>query len=112
MAGLFPMPNELHGAFGLAIVLQVAPFFALVAVWGWWQWLRGRADDGRALHVQKLAPRGVLLVVVASALFWLATGWFLQTHTDSGVAWWDAFPTGLSIVGQFLLEAVLLSIFG
>lgn len=44
MAGLFPMPNELHGAFGLAMVLHVAPLFALAAVWraegiAWMKWL-------------------------------------------------------------------------
>lgn len=33
MAGLFPMPNDLHGAFGLAMILQLAPLFALIAVW-------------------------------------------------------------------------------
>ena len=26
-------------------------FFALVAVWGWWQWLRGTAADGAALRM-------------------------------------------------------------
>lgn len=44
MAGLFPMPNELHGAFGLAMVLHLAPLFALAAVWraerfAWMKWL-------------------------------------------------------------------------
>ena len=44
MAGIFPMPNELHGAFGLAIVLHLAPLLALVAVWraeglAWLKWL-------------------------------------------------------------------------
>jgi len=27
----------------------------------------------------------------------------LQNFTDSDVPWWDAFPTALSVVGQWLL---------
>lgn len=44
MAGFFPMPNELHNAFGLAMILQFAPLFSLIAVWkvekvAWLKWL-------------------------------------------------------------------------
>ena len=34
-------------------------FFAVVAGWGWWQWLRGREADGSELRVRYLrAARG------------------------------------------------------
>lgn len=33
MGGLFPMPDERHGAFGLGIAVQIAPLFALLAIW-------------------------------------------------------------------------------
>lgn len=39
----------------------------------------------------------------ASALLWPLTGLFLKHTTDTDVPWWDAFPTALSLVGQFLL---------
>src|SRR3982751_2735088 len=29
-------------------------FFAVVALWGWWQWLRGRQADGAPLQVRTL----------------------------------------------------------
>ena len=45
--------------------------------------------------------RWVLLAVLALA--WPATGWFLLTHTDTDVPWWDAFPTAASVIGQWLL---------
>lgn len=32
IAGLYPMPNELHGAYGLAIAGQLTPLFALLAL--------------------------------------------------------------------------------
>jgi nicotinamide mononucleotide transporter len=81
--------------------LQV--FFALVAGWGWWQWLRGTQGDGRALRVRSLGPRGRLAVVVATFALWPALGWFLKRFTDTDVPWWDAFPTAASVVGQWLL---------
>ena len=81
--------------------LQV--FFAVVAAWGWLQWLRGRRGDGSALRIARLSRRGLALTVAACALLWPVTGWFLKSYTDTDVPWWDAFPTALSVVGQFLL---------
>jgi nicotinamide mononucleotide transporter len=81
--------------------LQV--FFVVVAFWGWYQWLRGHRADGTSLHVARLTRRGLVLTVAACALLWPATGLFLKTYTDTDVPWWDAFPTAVSLVGQFLL---------
>jgi nicotinamide mononucleotide transporter len=89
--------SKLYGDAALQI------FFAIVAVWGWFQWLRGRRDDGSALSVSRLPPSGLLKTVVTCALLWPATGLFLKTYTDTDVPWWDAFPTAVSLVGQFLL---------
>ena len=81
--------------------LQV--FFAVVALWGWFQWLRGRRDDGRALSVSRLTRQGLIATLAACALLWPAIGLFLKSFTDTDVPWWDAFPTATSIVGQILL---------
>jgi nicotinamide mononucleotide transporter len=77
-------------------------FFAVLALWGWTQWLRGRRG-GASLHVARLGRRGLLLTVAACALLWPVTGLFLKTYTDTDVPWWDAFPTAVSVIGQFLL---------
>ncbi len=82
-------------------LLQI--FFAVVAVWGWVQWLRGVRPDGSALKVMRLGRRGLLRTALTAALLWPVTGLFLFTFTDTDVPWWDAFPTALSLVGQFLL---------
>ncbi|MEP6792291.1 MAG: nicotinamide riboside transporter PnuC [Ramlibacter sp.] len=81
--------------------LQV--FFVVVAFWGWAQWLRGVRADGSALKVARLSRRGLAITVAACALLWPATGLFLKTYTDTDVPWWDAFPTAVSLVAQFLL---------
>jgi len=78
-------------------------FFAVVAGWGWWQWLRGTQADGQALRVRALAPRGRLAALLAGLALWPALGWFLKRWTDTDVPWWDAFPTAFSLVGQWLL---------
>ena len=78
-------------------------FFAVVAFWGWLQWLRGRRADGSPIKISRLTQRGLAVAVAACALLWPATGLFLKTYTDTDVPWWDAFPTAASLVGQFLL---------
>jgi nicotinamide mononucleotide transporter len=89
--------NRLYGDASLQIV------FATVALWGWWQWLRGTAEDGTALHVRRLGVRGRWACVAVLALAWPALGLFLKHFTDTDVPWWDAFPTAASLVGQWLL---------
>ncbi|HVZ46298.1 MAG TPA: nicotinamide riboside transporter PnuC [Ramlibacter sp.] len=81
--------------------LQV--FFAVLGLWGWVQWLRGKRADGSTLHVMRLSPRGIALTLLASVALWPVTGWFLKTYTDTDVPWWDAFPTALSLVGTILV---------
>lgn len=81
--------------------LQV--FFAVVALWGWWQWLRGTGADGAALRVRSLGARGRLACLLVLALAWPALALFLKRYTDTDVPWWDAFPTAASLIGQWLL---------
>jgi len=50
--------------------LQV--FFAFVAAWGWWQWLRGTDESGQALQVRHLGAKGRIGVLVAVAVAWPA----------------------------------------
>ena len=82
-------------------LLQV--FFAAIAGWGWWQWLRGTDAAGAPLHVARLGRRGRWAALAALALAWPATAVFLMRFTDTDVPWWDAFPTAASVLGQWLL---------
>lgn len=77
--------------------------FAALALWGWWQWLRGTGDDGLALQVRRLHPRGLLIATVIMLLAWPVLGLFLAHQTDSPVPYFDAFPTVGSLIGQWLL---------
>jgi nicotinamide mononucleotide transporter len=88
---------RLYGDAGLQVL------FIVVALWGWWQWLRGHQADGSKLLVRYLSARGQLALLAAFAVLWPATGLFLLRATDTDVPWWDAFPTAGSVIGQWLL---------
>ena len=89
--------SRLYGEASLQI------FFALVACWGWWQWLRGHADDGGALRVRALSRRGRLALAASVLVAWPLLGGFLHRFTDTDVPWADALPTAGSLAGQWLL---------
>jgi nicotinamide mononucleotide transporter len=89
--------NRLYGEAGLQL------FFAAVAFWGWWQWLRGTGDDGRALRVHRLGAAGRRRLLLAVLAAWPLLALALEHGTDSDVPWWDALPTVGSVAGQWLL---------
>lgn len=89
--------GKLYGEAGLQLL------FVVLALWGWWQWLRGTGDDGRALRVRRLRPQGLLIATGITLLAWPALGLFLAHQTDSPVPYFDAFPTVASLTGQWLL---------
>lgn len=89
--------HRIYGDAGLQI------FFAIVALWGWFQWLRGHRADGTSLHVARLSKRGLVLTLLACGVAWPAIALFLMRFTDTDVPWWDGFATGFSLVGQYLL---------
>ena len=89
--------NRIYGDAALQV------FFAVMALWGWTQWLRGHRADGAALNVARLSPRGWTLAATAAALLWPTLAFFLSRFTNSDVPWLDGFVTALSVVGQYLL---------
>jgi nicotinamide mononucleotide transporter len=83
-------------------------FFVAVSGWGWWQWLRGRGNDGTELKVHRLSlsqrTRAALLTLAA----WPLLGLALARFTTSDVPYFDALPTVASVTGQFLLGRKLI----
>jgi len=95
--GLLFADSKLYGE----AVLQL--FFVIVSAWGWWQWLRGRGQDGAALAVHRLAPAGWLWLGGALLCAWPLAGLLLARATDSDVPFADALATVASVAGQVLL---------
>lgn len=83
---------------------SVNVFFALTAVWGWWQWLKGhRSNDPNPLSPQRLPRTAALLYGAAWGVLWLLCSGLLHFVTDSDVVWADGFVTAGSVVGTVLL---------
>ena len=90
--------SKLYGEAGVNV------FFAVTAVWGWSQWLKGQNDDGETpLAIRHLTRRGVVWAACGWALLWVLCAALLHTITDSDVVWADGFVTAGSIVGTLLL---------
>ena len=83
-------------------------FFIVVAGWGWWQWLRGRGEDGSALKVRRLGRTHGLWALAATLAAWPIVGALLDHITDSDVPYFDALPTVASVTGQILLGRKLI----
>ena len=83
-------------------------FFVAVSFWGWWQWLRGRGEDGGALRVHRLTRRGLVLTIGATIAAWPLAGLLLARATDSDVPYLDALATVASVSGQILLGRKLI----
>ncbi len=90
--------SKLYGEAGVNL------FFALTAVWGWWQWLRGhRAGSHDLLAIERLDSRARLWCLAAYAIAWAGLALLLRTVTDSDVPWADGFVTAGSVIGTLLL---------
>lgn len=97
MYALLFADSLLYGEAGLQFV------FVALALWGWWQWLRGTTAEGRMLQVRHMSRRAVWLAAWATLMAWPALALLLDHATDSDVPWFDALPTAASITGQVLL---------
>ncbi len=112
--------RELHWSWPLAMLSSLLYFFvfkasllyaeaglqlvfALLALWGWWQWRRLGENNAPVWVIQRLPRRAWWLAGTALAVLWPSIAWLLMHFTDSDVAWSDALPTALSLIGQALL---------
>ncbi|MBL8288427.1 MAG: nicotinamide mononucleotide transporter [Rubrivivax sp.] len=89
--------SRLYGEAALQFV------FVAASLWGWWQWLRGRGDNGAALAVHRLSRRGLAWTAGGIAVAWPLAGLVLRRATDSDVPFLDALATTGSVAGQVLL---------
>lgn len=93
--------HKLYGDAGVQV------FFALAALWAWWEWIFGqrrtRTGSLTILRITRLSLSGRFRVVLAWLILWPAIGYLLMSVTDSDVPFFDAFPTAGSVLGQILL---------
>lgn len=77
-------------------------FFVGANLYGWWNWVRTRADTGEVV-VGRLDRRARLLwlsgIVVAATLWGVA----MHRFTDASYPWWDAAIAAASVAAQILM---------
>ena len=81
--------------------LQV--YFFVIQFYGLWNWLHGRASDGRVVVVP-LPQKALLGYLAVTAIAWLAISWLMGTYTDAAAPRWDAAVAALSVTAQFLMS--------
>jgi nicotinamide mononucleotide transporter len=95
--GLLFVHSKLYGEASLQLV------FMALALWGWWQWWRGRASGHHTLRVRTMSSTQRLWAAIITLLSWPLLGLWLQRSTDTDVPFLDALPTVASVCGQVLL---------
>jgi nicotinamide mononucleotide transporter len=77
-------------------------FFAMMSVYGWYNWTRQKGDEG-VISITRCGRRELLLYVLAFTVF-MAVIWFLlRKYTDSPIPFWDAITTSFYIIAMWML---------
>lgn len=82
------------------LLLQL--IFAVMQVYGWWQWKSGAsAQDSQHIQPQRLPKRGLLTGLLAGAAGSVVLGYVMASFTDAHIPWLDSALTSFSLVAQF-----------
>ena len=82
------------------LLLQL--IFAVMQLYGWWQWKRGASDqDGQHIQPQRLPKQGLLIGLLAGAAGSVVLGYLMASFTDAHIPWLDSALTSFSLVAQF-----------
>ncbi|HWX00203.1 nicotinamide riboside transporter PnuC [Collimonas sp.] len=82
------------------LLLQL--IFAVMQLYGWWQWKSGAsAQDSQHIQPQRLPKRGLLTGLLAAAAGSVVLGYVMASFTDAHIPWLDSALTSFSLVAQF-----------
>ena len=78
-------------------------YYLAMTVYGWWRWIKPKADSRKPMAIRHFPRRLVLPWLALTVSIWGVIYWLLVTFTNSTVPAADAFTTALSIVGIWAL---------
>ena len=78
-------------------------FFALMSIYGWYNWTRPRPNAGR-LSITVCSKMEMVLNILAGVGFFLLIRWLLIRYTETRLPSWDAFTTAVYILAQWMLS--------
>jgi nicotinamide mononucleotide transporter len=78
-------------------------FFFVVQIYGWWHWMRARADAGE-VRVELLSTSQRLWWLIGCAVASAVWGELMHRYTDAAYPWWDGTIAMLSVAAQILMS--------
>lgn len=82
-------------------ILQI--YFLVVQIYGWWNWYRGRNEDG-LVRVEIMSPRERAFFAALTVAIAVALGWTFATYSNAAAPWMDASLAATSVTAQYLLS--------
>jgi nicotinamide mononucleotide transporter len=84
-------------------------FYAVMAVYGWYQWrYGGRGQGAPALPISTWPLKTHALAIGGSLLLSAAIGWFMSRHTAAAFPYLDAFVTVSSLITTYMVARKIL----
>jgi nicotinamide mononucleotide transporter len=77
--------------------------FIAISVYGWYEWVAGKNEDGEQLHISHTPPRKIIAVGLTLVVGTTVFGSLLLHYTDSTFAYLDGFSTVCAFVAQWML---------
>lgn len=97
--------------FGARLYAEAAlnVFYAVMAVYGWYQWrYGGRASSGAELPIGVWPLRMHAFAIGGTLAASAALGWLMSRHTNAAFPYFDAFVTVASIVTTYMVARKIL----
>jgi nicotinamide mononucleotide transporter len=76
-------------------------FYTVIAVYGWWNWLRGGTQHSQ-LKISRAGATRWMFLLLGTALMSSAFTFALSRYTDSNVPFLDGVTTALSVTALFM----------
>ncbi len=96
LSGIVFYDARLYADLSLHVIYFVLGFY------GWYEWLYGGKNKSE-LAVSTLSYTSIFLLSIIGVAGTLLIGYFFDQYTDADLAYWDAFTTSFSLVGQYML---------
>jgi nicotinamide mononucleotide transporter len=77
-------------------------FFAIMSVYGWYNWSR-KNKDSENIHISQCSVKELILDSVVLLFFFVILRILLVKYTDSIVPTWDALTTAIYIIAMWML---------
>lgn len=88
---------------GLYSDTLLQPYFLLMQIYGWWNWLHGRNKDGLA-RIENMSLQERALSAAGTAAIALGLGWTFSHFKSAAAPYLDASCAAMSITAQYLLS--------